>query len=121
MEISNRLDDALTDLEDVLTGRFNIREIWLFGSATHGTTHPDSDLDILVVAEFDPDRAVEVAVEMRQAARQILDTPLDLIPMSSKRFDADQGVVGSLAHLVTEKGRRIYAQGEQSSSVAESQ
>jgi len=71
----NILDDIKVFADQVAT-RFNPRSIILFGSHASGQATPDSDVDILVVMDFQG-RPHQKAFEIRKSIK--CSFPLDLI------------------------------------------
>jgi predicted nucleotidyltransferase len=72
------LGAALTELERGTIRRFlvSLREelgaaleaVWLYGSRARGTRHEDSDVDLMVIAEGDPERNQRLALDLSEAA-----------------------------------------------------
>lgn len=53
------LDDELGD---------DLRGLWLYGSRARGTAHPESDIDLLVIAEGGRDRYGRIAGDLSEEA-----------------------------------------------------
>jgi predicted nucleotidyltransferase len=78
----------------------------LFGSALTGTMTPDSDLDLLVIADDFTDQRKE-SIRLRTALSG-LGVPVDVFPMTVERFDETKDVVGGLAYPANKYGKVIY-------------
>ncbi|HEX6456691.1 MAG TPA: nucleotidyltransferase domain-containing protein [Solirubrobacterales bacterium] len=76
---ANRLNAAqLTEGERRTIERFvsrlgtelgdDLRGLWLYGSRARGTAHPESDVDLLVIAEGGRDRYGRIAGDLSEAA-----------------------------------------------------
>lgn len=100
-------EEAIPKVRDRLIEHVDPDEIWLFGSAARGDTDRHSDLDILVVMDFPEHERHQQAVRLREAVRGI-SIPKDLIPITRERFAEDRHIYGTLAQLVTDKGKQIY-------------
>lgn len=61
---------------DELAAKFPIERVYLFGSQAHGTATEDSDVDLLVVMDWEGSR-LRKSVELRCAAKR--DFALDLV------------------------------------------
>jgi predicted nucleotidyltransferase len=77
--IANRLTAAqLTESERRVVERFatllgeelngDLRALWLYGSRARGTAHPESDVDLLVIADGGRDRYGRIAGDLSEQA-----------------------------------------------------
>jgi uncharacterized protein len=80
--------------------------IILFGSAVTGQMTQDSDLDLLVV-EPDPADTRDRSVKIRRALGDI-HYPVDVIVMSTERFEETKSVIGGIAYPANKYGRVLY-------------
>ena len=78
----------------------------LFGSAATGSMTDDSDLDLLVIEPQVSDSRQE-GLRLRAA---LPDTPLpiDLIVMSTERFEETKQVIGGIAYPAHKYGKVLY-------------
>jgi predicted nucleotidyltransferase len=67
-----------------------------FGSAATGQTTEDSDLDLLVV-EPEPANTRDRSIRIRRALGDVR-YPVDVIVMSSERFEETKNIVGGIAY-----------------------
>ncbi len=81
--------------------------IILFGSAATDSMGEDSDIDLLVV-EQDPGNARLESVRIRGAVGAI-GHPVDVIVISTKRFEETKDVVGGVAFPANKYGKVVYA------------
>ncbi len=81
--------------------------IILFGSAATGDMTKDSDLDLLIV-EPAPGNRHEESVRVRDAIGNI-DYPVDVLIMTTERFEATRNVIGGIAYPANKYGRVLYA------------
>ncbi len=80
--------------------------IILFGSAATGQMTEDSDLDLLVV-EAEPADTRDRSVRIRRALGDVR-YPVDVIVMSSARFEETKNLVGGIAYPARKYGRVLY-------------
>jgi predicted nucleotidyltransferase len=80
--------------------------IILFGSAATGQMTEDSDLDLLVV-EPAPANTRDRSVSIRRALGDV-QYPVDVIVMSSERFEETKNIVGGIAYPARKYGRVLY-------------
>ena len=78
----------------------------VFGSMATGTTTADSDVDLLVVLDDVADTRQE-SIRLRDALGDI-EMPIDVIVMSSARFEETKHVIGGIAYPANKYGRVIY-------------
>jgi predicted nucleotidyltransferase len=57
--LASRLDDVLGD---------DLHALWLYGSRARGTAHPESDVDLLVIANGGRDRYGRIAGDLGEEA-----------------------------------------------------
>ena len=80
--------------------------IILFGSAVTGQMTKDSDIDLLVV-EPEPADTRDRSVRIRRALGDV-QYPVDVIVMSSERFEETKDIVGGIAYPARKYGRVLY-------------
>jgi predicted nucleotidyltransferase len=80
--------------------------IILFGSAVTGQMTEDSDLDLLVV-EPDPANTRDRSVKIRRALGDV-HYPVDVIVMSTERFEETKSIIGGIAYPANKYGRVLY-------------
>ena len=80
--------------------------IILFGSAATGQMTEDSDLDLLVV-EPAPANTRDRSIRIRRALGDV-HYPVDVIVISSERFEETKNIVGGIAYPARKYGRVLY-------------
>jgi predicted nucleotidyltransferase len=80
--------------------------IILFGSAVTGQMTEDSDIDLLVV-EPQPADTRDRSVRIRRALGDV-EYPVDVIVMSSERFEETKDIIGGIAYPAQKYGRVLY-------------
>ena len=100
------MNPTLQLLRDLLVVELAPRSIILFGSRASGTARPDSDYDLLVVAETDlplEDRVFQA----RQAVRGV-QVPKDIVVVTPEEFRKDSTWLPGVVHDAVEHGKIIY-------------
>jgi len=82
------------------------QRIILFGSAATGQMNEDSDLDLLVV-EPEPANTRDRSVKIRRALGDV-QYPVDVVVMSSERFEETKNIIGGIAYPANKYGRVLY-------------
>jgi predicted nucleotidyltransferase len=80
--------------------------IILFGSAATGEMTQDSDIDLLVV-EQEPANTRDRSIKIRRALGDV-QYPVDVIVMSSERFEETKDIIGGIAYPANKYGRVLY-------------
>jgi predicted nucleotidyltransferase len=80
--------------------------IILFGSAATGQMTEDSDIDLLVV-EPEPANTRDRSVRIRRALGDV-QYPVDVMVMSSERFEETKNIIGGIAYPAQKYGRVLY-------------
>ena len=78
----------------------------MFGSVATGTATAGSDLDLLVVLDEVTDTRRE-SVRLREVLGDV-GMPVDVIVMSTARFEETKDVIGGIAYPAHKYGRVIY-------------
>ena len=80
--------------------------IILFGSAAAGNMNRDSDIDLLVV-EPNPANTRQESVRIRRALGDV-GYPIDVIVISTQRFEETKNIFGGIAYPAHKYGRVLY-------------
>lgn len=64
-----------------IASEYGAFEVRIFGSATRGESHPDSDIDVLV--KLGPGRSLLDIVAIKQDLEDLLGTPVDVVTEAS--------------------------------------
>lgn len=101
------IDDTLTHelVRRILTTARPDRII-LFGSAATGAMTRDSDIDLLVI-EPEPGNTREESVKIRRTLDEV-GYPIDVIVMSTERFEETKNIFGGVAYPAHKYGRVLY-------------
>jgi predicted nucleotidyltransferase len=87
--------------------KFRPQHVILFGSHARGEAGPDSDVDLLVVMDFEG-TAFDKGLEIMVALHDIL-VPKDIIVTSPKDFAWRKEVVGTIEWPAAREGKVLYA------------
>jgi len=99
-------EQALREIADKIVAATHPQAVILFGSLARGEAGPDSDLDLMIVAESDKPR-IERYGEVRRLFRG-MGIGMDILVYTPEEFAQFQSVPGSLTHTVAHEGRILY-------------
>jgi predicted nucleotidyltransferase len=87
--------------------RFQPEQVILFGSHARGDAGPESDVDLLIVMDFQ-ESAFDKALEIRQALRGFL-IPKDILVTTPEAFAWRKEVIGTIEWPAAREGKLLYA------------
>ena len=109
--LSKAKEEMLTDLEisfikKRLGEKYNPDKIILFGSQARNDSDKNSDIDLLVLINPNGNRR-KLIVEMDRTLRG-LNYSRDIVILSSKEFERDKYIAGTLARYAYLEGKVLY-------------
>lgn len=96
----------LSTVSEVLVEAAHPKRIILFGSRARGDARDDSDFDVMVVEEQQPDRFREM-VRLNHLLRKF-DAAIDLLVVSEERFRYWRDTPGNVYYEASTQGRTLY-------------
>jgi predicted nucleotidyltransferase len=102
------LDEAkIKKITDIIVKKTRPKKIYLFGSYAKGTARPESDLDLLIIADMPgPKNKRSLAVRRLFPNR---DFSLDVFVYHEDEYNEEVGIANTLATTVAREGKIIYA------------
>ena len=88
-----------------ITREFKPEKIILFGSHAYGRPTPESDLDVMVVMQFEGD-PLEQAVTMLNRLNMLI--PIDLLARTPEQIQQRLGMGDSFIRDIMERGKVMY-------------
>lgn len=102
-------DPVLVRLTKAIVARVRPRRIVLFGSRARGDARPDSDYDVMVEEEEEPDNERTRATEIRAAIRQRISVDVQITVRTPARFERRKNDVGTIDYDIARQGIVLYA------------
>ena len=100
--------DDIDALARELAERFDPEQIILFGSHAYGEPTEDSDVDLVVVMDYDG-RARDQRLALRRAVRHLnLDVPIDLLVYRPADFARRAAGCDPIPHAARYQGAVLY-------------
>lgn len=98
---------AINRMVKRIVADFRPQQVILFGSHARGDGGPDSDVDLLVVMDFEGS-AFEMGLEIQSALHDIL-VPKDIIVTRPEDFAWRKELVGTIEWPAAREGKVLYA------------
>lgn len=99
-------DNELGLIKNTLSSQFPLTKIILFGSQATGVADRKSDVDLLVVSDFQGKRR-QVMVEMNRMLDNVQHA-VDILILTPKEYETEKNIPGTIAKHAVEQGRIIY-------------
>jgi len=99
-------EQELLQIRDKLTSRFHLSKIVVFGSQAAGSADERSDVDLLVVTDFQGKRR-RVMVEMNRALDDVRHA-VDVLILTPEEYEREKLIPGTIARHIGDQGRVIY-------------
>ncbi len=98
--------DIIDEIVRRLAALAHVERIIIFGSAAQGQMTADSDIDVLVLKYHIEDHWTEW--QAADDALRGLGIPVDVILMTTARFQETKEVIGGISYPADKQGRVIY-------------
>jgi len=100
-------ETSIKEIADTIVKNTHPKKIFLFGSHAKGTAGPESDLDLLIIADMPgPKNKRNLAVRRMFPDR---DFSLDVFVYHEDEYNEEIGIANTLANTVAREGKIIYA------------
>ena len=103
----SEIQEMIQVIKDRIIERFQPEQIILFGSHARGDASPDSDVDILVVLNFEGSKRAK-AIEIGEV---INDIPMakDILVTTPEDYEWRKDVTGTIEYPASHEGVVLYA------------
>lgn len=106
--MATQLSEQLELLKNTLTRKFDIKQIFVFGSTAYGKPDDKSDIDLCVIADLKNKRKIEIIREMRRELINLITRPMDILVYSEKEFRERASLKSTLEHKINTDGMKLY-------------
>lgn len=102
------MNEQIKLLRDTLSGRFDAKQIILFGSHADGKATKESDLDLCVIADLKNKRKLDLLREIRRELVDLISSPLDILVYNEDEFMARARLKNTLEYKIMRDGIKLY-------------
>ena len=95
-------------IKDRIVQSLSPERIYLFGSFAEGRATEESDIDIFIVVQDEPQNLLDLTVQAYRAIRPVRTRAVDIIVGTKDRFESRKNRAG-IESEVAEKGILLYA------------
>src|SRR5215470_7732355 len=92
----------------VIVREFQPAKIILFGSWAYGTPDTDSDIDLLVVMQFEGSPFRQAGTILNRVIQAVGVLPLDLLVRTAEQLDERRAMGDSFVCEILERGKVLY-------------
>ncbi len=103
-QVSERIETLANKLKE----KFNVRQIFIFGSQAYGKPDEESDIDLCVITDLKNKRKIDIIREMRRELMDLISNPLDILVYSEKEFNERAGLRSTLEYKILMDGIKVY-------------
>ncbi len=103
-------EQELLHIRDKLSSRFQLSKIILFGSQAAGSADERSDVDLLVITDFQGKRR-HMMVEMNRALDDVQHA-VDVMILTPAEYEMEKRIPGTIARHAGGHGRIVYEEPE---------
>lgn len=103
-QVSERIETLVNKLKE----KFNVRQIFIFGSQAYDKPDEESDIDLCVITELKNNRKIDIVREMRRELIDLISNPLDILVYSKKEFNERAGLRSTLEYKILMDGIKVY-------------
>ena len=106
--METQVSEQIEMLVNKLKEKFNVRQIFIFGSQAYGKPDEESDIDLCVITELKNKRKIDIIREMRRELIDLISNPLDILVYTEKEFNERAGLRSTLEHKILRDGIKVY-------------
>jgi predicted nucleotidyltransferase len=106
--METQVSEQIETLVNKLKEKFNVRQIFIFGSQVYGKPDEESDIDLCVITDLNNKRKIDIVREMRRELIDLISNSLDILVYSEKEFNERTGLRSTLEYKILMDGIKVY-------------
>lgn len=96
--------DEIKSITGILSNKFGINKIFLFGSYAYGNPVTGSDIDLCLITKLKGKRKIDLLHEMRREISTVYQNPIDLLIYEENEFEKRSAVKSTLEYKILKEG-----------------
>ena len=106
--MKTHLSTQIEMLGNRLKEKFNVRQLFIFGSHAYGKPDEESDIDLCVITDLMNKRKIDIIREMRRELIDLISSPLDILVYTEQEFNERAGLKNTLEYKILLNGIKVY-------------
>ncbi len=106
--METQINEQIEILKNILKEKFDIRQIYIFGSNAYGAPDKESDIDLCIIADFHNKRKIDIIREIRRELISLISNPLDILVYSENEFKERADLSNTFEHKILTDGIKVY-------------
>ncbi|MHC4321380.1 MAG: nucleotidyltransferase domain-containing protein [Planctomycetota bacterium] len=106
--METQVNEQIETLVNKLKEKFNVRQIFIFGSQAYGKPDEESDIDLCVITDMKNKRKIDIVREMRRELIDLISNPLDILVYTEKEFNERADLRSTLEYKILVDGTKVY-------------
>lgn len=103
--MTKHLKDEIKSITEILlSNKFGVNKVFLFGSYAYGNPTPGSDIDLCLVTKLKGKRKIDILHEMRKEISEVCQYPFDLLIYDDGEFEKRSAIKSTLENKILNEG-----------------
>ena len=103
-QVSVQIETLVNKLKE----KFNIQQVFIFGSQAYGRSDEESDIDLCVITDLKNKRKIDIIREIRRELIDLISNPLDILVYTEKEFNERADLRSTLEYKIMLDGIKVY-------------
>ncbi len=106
--METQVSEQIETLVNKLKEKFNVRQIFIFGSQAYGKPDEESDIDLCVITDLKNKRKIDIVREIRRELIDLISNPIDILVYTEKEFNERADLRSTLEYKILVDGTKVY-------------
>ncbi|KHE93557.1 MAG: nucleotidyltransferase domain-containing protein [Candidatus Scalindua rubra] len=106
--METQVSEQIGTLVNKLKEKFNVRQIFIFGSQAYGKPDGESDIDLCVITDLKNKRKIDIIREIRRELIDSISNPIDILVYTEKEFNERADLRSTLEYKILLDGIKVY-------------
>ena len=102
--MTRHLKDQIKFVAELLSKKFGIGKVFLFGSYAYGNPTSESDIDLCLITKLEGKRKIDLLHDMRMEISDSCKNPIDLIIYDNSEFEERSAIKSTLEYKILKEG-----------------